>query len=173
MYDVLLWQDMKWPALSLAWLPQSTWAQPPAIAAAEAAAKQARQQDFDFHAAAAAQQAAGAADSDAPAENGDAMDIDHEAQAAAAGNGSHTRPQLVPMPVDYQYLLTGTQTSGQEKAHLELYRVEVPGTAGDLQPNQQVLMQKGDVKLIMVSELNLSNVFCECRALCWIQTTLK
>jgi hypothetical protein len=176
MYDTLLWQDQKWPALSLAWLPSTAaWAQPPALAAAEAAARQARQRHFDRLAAAAAaaldplqQQrpgdgsAAALMDVDSPVRPGSA--------AGAAGQAAGgTAPQLVQMPVDFQYLLVGTQTSGQGAATVDVYRVELPGSLQQQVPpgptqkqrqQQQVLMQKSDMQQVMVSEVTLKHTLC-------------
>lgn len=178
MYDTLLWQDQKWPALSLAWLPSRTaWTQPPALAAAEATARQARQRRFDRLAAAAAaldpvqQQHTGDAGLDDDSAAG-LMDVDQSSAAAgsaaegtgqAAGGTTH---QLVQMPVDFQYLLVGTQTSGQGAATVDVYRVELPGSLQQQVPpeqqqkqQQRVLMQKSDMQQVMVSEVT-SNAMC-------------
>jgi hypothetical protein len=150
MYDVFLWQDLTWPSFSLSWLPQG-WQQAPGVSAAEAAARAGRRDDFDEHAAAAAAATLG------EEEQGEETETATAIAAAAGADEAHQPPppqhsQLVQMPVDYQYLLLGSQTSGQGTAKLQLYRVEIPGQLGALQPQQQVLMQKGDIELVMVSE---------------------
>lgn len=58
---------------------------------------------------------------------------------------------LLQMPVEFHYLLAGSQTSGQGTAHVDLYRVEVPGRLRALQPQQRVLMQAGTLHHVMVS----------------------
>lgn len=163
MYDVLLWQDLKWPALSLAWLPKTVWEQPPAVAEAEAAAKQRRRQRHEQQAA----EIASHSESQQPQQNqhldsSHDMDVD-EAPSAAAAAGAETsedtgqqqlnrQQHLVQMPVEYHYLLVGGQTSGQGTATIDLYRVEVPGLVEQpLPPGQCVLMQASDMQQIMVS----------------------
>lgn len=175
MYDSLIWSDMKWPALSLAWLPSSGWTQPAAVAAAEAAAQQQRLRDHQQHAA--AHLRSGAAGTTGPARpqqegsgspsaspkgagagGSDDMDTDGapgsssgRKQQRQRGNDQPQQQQLLQMPVECHYLLTGTQTSRQGTAHVELYRVELPGQLPALQVQQRVLMQKGTMQCIMVS----------------------
>jgi hypothetical protein len=59
---------------------------------------------------------------------------------------------VLQMPVEYHYLLAGSQTSRQGTAHVDLYRVEVPGQLPALQPQQRVLMQAGTLQHVMVSQ---------------------
>lgn len=145
MYDVLLWQDLTWPSLALSWLPYSAWTQPPDIAAAEVAAIHRRRQDFEHHATAAAPGAGTGAGTSQD------MEVDEQPAAAVSGQTGQRHRQLVQMPVDYQYLLVGSQTSGQGAAHVDLYRVELPGQLEHgLQRQQRVLMQKADMHQVMV-----------------------
>lgn len=167
MYDALIWSDMKWPALSLAWLPGAAWTQPAAIAAAEAAAQQQRLRDFQRHAAAHLRSKAAAVPDPAahqqdrsggPPGAGSPNDMDVDGAAGSSGRQQHPgsshpqQQQLLQMPVECHYLLTGAQTSGQGTAHVELYRVELPGQLPALQAQaqQRVLMQEGGMQCVMV-----------------------
>jgi hypothetical protein len=120
-YDVLLWRNLKWPALAMAWLPASAWEQPPGVAAQQRAAVERRQ---DAHTVAVA-------------------------AAAAASAGSQQQQRLAAMPVEHHHLLLGEQTSGADGAHLVLYRAEVAGQLQQQQP-QTVVMQEGELLQVMV-----------------------
>lgn len=97
------------------------------------------------------------------------MDVDQSSagagSAAAQGRGQAaggTAHQLVQMPVDFQYLLVGTQTSGQGAATVDVYRVELPGSLQQQvrpeQQQQQVVMQKSDMQQVLVSEVTLNEM---------------
>lgn len=174
LYDTLLWQPQDWPILTLQW--QSTAWQPP-------------QHVLDLQQAAAAEQAAAAAlgidhdlDHDlgndsspsAAAEAGD-MDVDSGAAAAAAGRGSlgsrcssgsppgsqHSADDdVIAMPFEYQYILTGEQTIRGETSNLILWRVSLLGhvPTGFNPDRQQLALAGASIEPVMVSHIGLSSV---------------
>jgi hypothetical protein len=167
LYDKLLWTASDWPLPAMQWQTGS-WQLPE------------RLQELQQQAASDAEEEALAgyeldedADTDPAADNvddleGDAETLDASDDGLAAGRQRNRRnriqnaadrrwfsggKQILPMPLDFQYLLTGDQTDGQEPAHLVLWRVRLPGQlpAGFDPAVQQLAMVRGEIEPVLVS----------------------
>jgi hypothetical protein len=163
LYDKLLWTSSDWPLPAVQWQTGS-WQLPEALqelqqqAAADAEAEALAGYQLDEY-----------DDADTAEDNLDDSDTEmHDASAdGSAGSQRNRRNRIqngnrqwfsggkpiLPMPLDFQYLLTGDQTGGQEAAHLVLWRVRLPGQlpAGFDAAAQQLAMMRGEIEPVLVS----------------------
>jgi hypothetical protein len=154
LYDTLLWTSSDWPLPAMQW-QDSSWQLPAFLQElqqqAAADAEEEALAGFELDSSAAA---------DASADADDMQDSDDEADHHTAGRRSNSNrqrtsggKQLLPMPLDFQYLLTGEQADGREARHLVLWRVRLPGElpAGFDPAVQQLAMVRGEIEPVLVS----------------------
>lgn len=122
-YDAVVWRTLKWPTLSMAWLPSATWQPPPGVAAAQAAALRRRRAEHDA-----------------------ALAALRRRQPGGAGQQAL---QLAPMPTTFRHLILGQQTSGGGAAQLLLYRAELAGAPDAGGGARPVLMQEGELLRVL------------------------
>jgi hypothetical protein len=164
LYDKLLWTSSDWPLPALQWQAGS-WQLPEYLqelqqqTAAEAEAEELAGYELDADADTAAD------DLDDSEGDVEMLDASEDGLAGRQRNRSNRiqnptnrrwfsgGKQILPMPLDFQYMLTGDQTDGQEPAHLVLWRVWLPGQlpAGFDPAAQQLAMMRGEIEPVLVS----------------------
>ncbi|KAF6258744.1 WD40-repeat-containing domain protein [Scenedesmus sp. NREL 46B-D3] len=153
LYDTLLWTSNDWPQAALQWQTGS-WQLPEHLQELQQQAATDAEEE-----ALAGYELDGTAAGDR-IEEAAVLDAKDGLGAAAAAGVLRSRSsqqwflggkQLLPMPLDFQYLLTGDQTGGQEAAHLVLWRVRLPGQlpAGFDPAAQQLAMLRGEVEPVL------------------------
>lgn len=174
LYDTLLWTSSDWPLPALQWQAGS-WQLPEHLQEMQQQAAADAEEDalagYELDEAA----AGGDVDDAGDADMLDAQDAPDSAAAAAGRRSRGSRQltaggkQLLPMPLDFQYLLTGDQTGGQEAAHLVLWRVQLPGQlpAGFDPALQQLAMTRGEIEPVLV------RVCCCSHGRCMLQHTFS
>jgi hypothetical protein len=165
LYDTLLWTSNDWPLPAVQW-QSGSWQLPEYLqelqqqAAADAEEEALAGYELD--------ETAAALDDD-PEKDEEMADADNSTGPAAAQRRNRSNrqwmsggKQLLPMPLDFQYLVTGDQTNGQEAANLVLWRVRLPGQlpAGFDPAVQQLAMVQGEIEPVLVSGLHHNCTAC-------------